>query len=43
MSKLIKKEIGESKKFHGTLRFIDGLCALNCFMTEVPIIKKPVY
>ena len=29
MKKLIKNNIARAKKFHGTFRFIDDLCALN--------------
>ena len=28
MGKLIKKDIAQAKKFHGTIRYIDDLCAL---------------
>ena len=29
MNKLIKEDIARAKKFHGTFRFINDLCALN--------------
>ena len=28
MGKLIKEDIAKAKKFHGTVRYIDDLCAL---------------
>lgn len=28
MGKLIKEDIAQAKKFHGTIRYIDDLCAL---------------
>ena len=29
MGKLIEEDIARAKKFHGTFRFIEGLCVLN--------------
>lgn len=35
MSKFIKKDIARTKKFHGTFRFIDNICALKGTLIQI--------